>query len=116
MERLTKKYKDGSYGHITGSDWYNFEDDYDKLFNKLGALEDLQDELGIPLEVLFKALKEGVVFKRKHSGEICKCSAMLYLFNKTWYIDGEVRFCEAKLKDYSKTWALTREELENAKD
>ena len=33
----------------------------DMIFNKLGKLEDLEDELGCPLEVVFKTLKEGIL-------------------------------------------------------
>lgn len=95
MNRLTEKSTD-----------YNFYFPKKKvsildLSNKLGKLEDLEEELGLPLEVVFEALKEGIIVP------------------KVWYptirlekfkIGGEWNFtwqsgC-VKLKDYQKTWWL----------
>ena len=53
MSRLTNK--DLVYiGRINGKTLF------DKVYNKLGKLEDIEDELGCPLDVVFKALKEGI--------------------------------------------------------
>ena len=119
MERLTEKTKNG----------YRVKDNdcsirFDVL--KLGKLEDLEDELGIPLEVLFKAFKEGIwtnyLFEVDESIEGKFNFRRLKLFNyKDLYLEelyhpygdencGERGIC-VKLKDYGKTWALTREEL-----
>ena len=62
MNRLTKKNNQG-----TGS-WTQFGDEYipahnikhKQCVNKLGKLEDLEDELGCSLETLFNALKNGI--------------------------------------------------------
>lgn len=71
----------------------------------------IEQELGIPLEVLFKALKEGIIMDDEEY--------------RTFLMYDEVTnsYCfkcggwgKYFLKDYGKTWALTREELENAKD
>lgn len=82
-----------------------------KVHSKLSKLEDIEEELGIPLEVLFKALKEGIVM----DGEEYQTFLM--------YDEVTNSYCfkcggwgKYFLKDYRKTWALTREELENAKD
>ena len=93
--------------------------------NKLGRLEDIEEELGIDVITLFKALKDGI-----------------WTNQEQWYGDekqGKIRFFQVRLlleenavgcihnsmwkgkevirtlyfKDYGKTWALTKEELEN---
>ena len=53
MSRLTKKLDEGFY--VSNAPCT------DDLKNKLGKLEDLEDELGCPLEVVFKTLKEGIL-------------------------------------------------------
>lgn len=53
MSRLTNK--DLVYiGRINGKTLF------DKVYNKLGKLEDIEDELGCSLETLFNALKNGI--------------------------------------------------------
>ena len=86
--------------------------------NKLGRLENIEEELGIDLITLFKALKKGVYVKFDsyfgNIGEldikIVKDNATGICYrNKKWYLQEE----ETLVKDYGKTWALTKEELEN---
>lgn len=81
------------------------EEMYDKLFE----LEDIEEKLGCPLEVLFKALENGI-----------------YTIDKTWYSLVNMHFeckdlyCQAKLKnsimvhikDYKKTWWLKEDRSE----
>lgn len=75
----------------------------EKAIVKLGQLEDLEDELGIDLLTLMKALKDGIYGKVGDSIEhilsphLCMKCEEIYIF---------------KVKDYGKTWALTKEELE----
>ncbi len=94
--------------------------------NKLGRLEDIEEELGINLITLFKALKDGInVYYEDEEryqfhnnlrleyhktlgwglvdiyGSICRNNMPMKL---------EMEFYE--LKSYGKTWALTKEELE----
>ena len=113
-----------------------------ELENKLRKYEAIEMDLGIPLEVLFKALKDGIWTK---GGYYDAC----YLDKKPKFVKGyilqigyyyyyqydneelENHFVEdnalcifsmdyeeyiyvTRLKDYGKTWALTREELEDA--
>ena len=82
---------------------------------KLKDLEDIEDELGIELITLFKALKDGFYYKGKEKKcRFCYVSAcfgsielknagILYstISNKKYFY----------FKDYGKTWALTKEEL-----
>ena len=56
MERLTEKVN-GEYIHKVHKFCLN------DCYKKLGKLEDIEEELGIPLEVLFKAMKDGVYIK-----------------------------------------------------
>ena len=133
MERLTKK-QENKY-------WLNCSYDEQDAIQQLGKLEDLQDELGVPLEVLFKALKNKKIYGRKHHIYDGSTKEEYPLYNKPLYVNNvcltnnEVfnriqityhsetlvgRDKESSgmvcydLKDYGKTWALTREELGNA--
>lgn len=76
---------------------------------KLGQLEDIEQELGIDLVTLFKALKNGCYIKPwaeiKYSYEIRTGSDNINLF----LLDENDN--DYSLKDYGKTWALTKEEL-----
>lgn len=77
---------------------------------KLGQLEDIEDELGIDLITLFKALK-GIYVKPNNiyvgSPYLCfsenENRELEFQFKvvDTWY----------KVKDYGKTWALDKKEL-----
>ena len=80
--------------------------------NKFGQLEDIEDELGIDLVILFKALKNGGVYVKNsftedtaikmHSFQVCGDDSGITIWS-------QVRL---NAKDYGKTWALTKEELE----
>ena len=98
----------GNYGRISD----------DMIFNKLGKLEDIEEQLKIDLITLFKALKKGIFvaydssfgMANKPKIKITKDTATGICYrNKKWYIQED----ETLIKDYGKTWALTREELEN---
>ena len=131
MSRLTKK------NNGTGS-WTQFGDKYlpahnikhKQCVNKLGQLEDIEEENGLDLITLFKALKDG--FYIKYNDKIVHIFPDKHITINFWYktinvfippkffidckkgtdylsetIDEEYWF-----KDYGKTFALTREELE----
>ena len=130
MNRLTKK------NNGTGS-WTQFGDKYlpahnikhKQCVNKLGQLEDIEEENGLDLITLFKALKDG--FYIKYNDKIVHIFPDKHITINFWYktinvfippkffidckkgadylsetIDEEYWF-----KDYGKTFALTREEL-----
>ena len=106
MERLTEKVN-GEYIHKVHKFCLN------DCYKKLGKLEDIEEELGIPLEVLFKAMKDGVYIK-----EITKYVRVdvILKFNeeKGWFLKDFGCYIYI-LKDYGKTWWLEKpkEELEN---
>ena len=107
MRRLTKK---EYYGYSLIADIDNIGLPIgNEHANKLGQLEDIEDELGIDLITLFKALNECYI-EDGHKG-----TAMI-LNNKEIGIKYQLgenswssRIC--KISDYGKTWALTKEEL-----
>ena len=77
----------------------------------LKEFKDLEQELGIDLITLFKALEQDYVYVKFSDGEIkiCSCFANCLIFEERKFK------CEDEIfyfKDYGKTWALTKEELE----
>lgn len=109
----------------------NNKSDYSSAVVKLGQLEDIEEELGIDLITLFKALKNGIwvkIFpKLKNGGSIIRVPCMLSIveigggvdksFGLEFYVNTKRRYLvldtrrDNDLKDYGKTWALTKEEL-----
>ena len=91
-----------------------------ELMNKLGKLEDLEDELGCPLDVVFKALKEGIWFKSddfitKNLEKDLATRPRLYYSDDFKRYRFEIGFGlhYVSLKDYSKTWWLKGDKDEN---
>lgn len=110
MERLTIKEE-------------GIRNNFNAEYAKLADLEDIEQELGIDLITLFKAVKQGYIYIKgclEDKNRICKVSARLSQGWNTlcWsipqtkevkmYCYGNARY----FKGYGKTWALTREELE----
>ena len=94
-----------------------------KCWDKLGQLEDIEEEINFDLITLFKALKNGVCYKNRQ-GQIKKDLPHLNYNKPThrWYL--EIGWADRwiadkengwwyplEFKDYGKTWALTEEEL-----
>ena len=95
---------------------YDNEEDSQKLFSclqKLGQLEDIEDELGIDLLIFLKIFTQENIYIRCN-GEIF-VNDVEFAINcdkKGYFINLEIcQFDRLYLKDYGKTWALTREEL-----
>ena len=110
MNRLTnKKLVDLKYGEFLSISKEEYRKQvheaptYKEIYTKLGKIEDLEDELGCPLDVVFKTLKEGIlVNEKKWWLPSCQLAYMK--------IDNEYVFvCDNyvyNLKDYCKTWWL----------
>ena len=96
---------------------------------KLGKLEDIEEELGIDLWTFMQTILKGDdgIYLKDAKGNVCYCDYQLTynkdLYdkrgkplkrNKGWHFESCLlgRFY---LKDYGKTWALTKEELEEEK-
>ena len=130
LEALDAKVKIPEKGYST---------QYDKLCKMCRKIDLIEQELGMPLEVLFKALKNGIWTKASGYGcFLCDEPTFikgLYLhigyYDYTQYdnydYDGyfsdndalcifemyyEDHHSVTRIKDYGKTWALTKEELE----
>lgn len=87
----------------------------DMIFNKLGKLEDIEEEFGCPLDIIFKALKDRkLVFIHTVSQEKTEITLGVYkilglMFDGENYIlyiykDNDVTYVYTK--DYEKTWVL----------
>ena len=108
MNRLTKK---NDIGYFPAYERETKENYYD-LVHKLGVLEDLEEELGIDLIILFKALKQKYVFHEENLkiellGLHIK-SDELYLYG---FVEDTMHAVYLRLKDYGKTWTMTKEEF-----
>ena len=103
-------------------DFGNEEENKEDLLairNKLFFLENIEEELGIELITLFKALKNGIWENDKY------CNKILYLKPEDFTIILKEKYIYYEwgwpgpdyfiyyFNDYGKTWALTKEELEN---
>ena len=118
MNRLTEK------NMLTKSDLYCMEIDCEldtvaKWHNKLSQLEDIEEELGIDLITLFKALKNGVYYFTI-GGQLTK--------DYVWLVDNYISIAARDklsysfrtafegqtllFQDYGKTWALDKQTLE----
>ncbi len=123
--RLTRKYKnsynvDEYYTNGKISSGIVYIDDNKNFTNacidKLGQLEDIEDEIGIDLIVLVKAVKNGIWYKNDFN-EICYCEKPYLYFDQApaickffLRVSGLFRD-DLTLKRYGRTWALTKEEL-----
>ena len=134
MNRLTNKY----------INWYNdfvfslrnrlitTDEINDSIYNRLKLLEDLEEEIGMSLLLLFRILKHGcIIYKYKPFCaskqfiiESCIINGLFYesgqygleIYNEEDDIDEEYNnFKYAYIKDYGITWAIKKEELENDK-
>ena len=94
----------------------------DMIFNKLGKLEDIEEEFGCPLDIIFKALKDRkLVFIHTVSQEKTEITLGVYkilglMFDGENYIlyiykDNDVTYVYTK--DYGKTWVLYDIEVKN---
>ena len=102
MERLTEKSK---YGYRAKDGDYKF------AAQKLGKLEDLEDELGISLEVLFKALREGIWIREYPEDEPSFHRVAISCFKGRWFISTDFERI-MNVKCFKSAWGFTKEELE----
>ena len=103
---------------------------YQNCVDKLGQLEDIEDEIGCSLEVLSKAIHNGVWAKNSRQGIhfishitwLCEVSEIkqldgttkltpFYGFNVWKGNNQDEDDTMYRIEDYGKTWALTKEEL-----
>ena len=104
VERLTHKV-DGEYYPIVNT--YGYQNIRKNIHTKLGQLEDIEEELGIPLEVLFKALKEGVYWKTYQDKAEHSYMGLFEAQTGGFYL-GDDEYNDVFTKDYGKTWWLEK--------
>lgn len=111
MERLTNKNEIEMYKSI------------DACRYKLCQLEDIEQELGIELTTLFKAIKNGIWYLDDNEVPIfieprnLNINGVLFesiIDRASFIIDipDDLFVDEVPFTDYGKTWALTKEELD----
>lgn len=99
--RLTYKTDNGEY---TGMPNYI---PIRQALEKLSQLEDIEEELGIDLVTLFKALKNGIYVSKNDKRFI-----PIILCHEDLTLDLEIGYQDyVSIKDYGKTWALNDEVL-----
>lgn len=131
MSRLTnKKLVDLKYGEFLSISKEEYRKQvheaptYKEIYTKLGKLEDLEEDLGCPLEVVFKAIEDGIVIigDLKENGDMTLWldkkplialigekrnfeEPRLIKYNEWCFSceSGSYSGCVA-LKDYQKTW------------
>lgn len=95
------------------------------IVDKLGQLEDIEEELGIDLITLFKALKNGFYVKKNNQIYKLEPEEFVITFGKVLGhfitiqelyfedLDGVLDTTGEKwfIENYGETWALTKEEL-----
>ena len=101
MSRLTEKNKfDTHYGISISKNLLQ------SAYDKLGKLEDLEEQLGCPLEVREKAIKYGIYIKNIY-GEMVNFKVMLVYKNEQMgYYFRFINDGYVLLADYKKTWWL----------
>ena len=91
-------------------------DTFNAEYAKLADLEDIEEELGIDLITLFKALKNNKVWVRTlknnfHKSIECREGVRIESFFWLNVKNSDGHWVDYRIKDYGKTWALTKEEL-----
>ena len=106
--RLTEKGKRIKFVYGRGSAKSpNYEQIIDaQRYNKLAELEDIEEQLGCPLEVVFKALKDGI-FVEKYNNiydlKLAKYKTGFCLENENHILS---------ITNYKKTWWLKKDKSE----
>lgn len=109
MNRLTKKIENPQYSNdyemLCAHDYH--------LINKLGKIEDIEEEIGIDLITLFKALKQMFVFDEENIKiELLSLhikSNKLYLYG---FVEDTSQVVYLSFEDYKKTWWLKDDKSE----
>lgn len=115
MNRLTKSFNGEYYYKDANTIIFDNELNYN-VVQKLGKLEDIEEELGCPLEVVFKALRTGICIKDEQYLRLPDFG--LYNEKFALYAVGANNSMKASLntfytKDYQKTWWLKGEKNED---
>lgn len=104
LDDSSENYKVRRYGR---EEWETLAQN---AINKLGRLEDIEEELGCPLEVVFKAIEDGVYIEVEHLPDVIERPRLYYSDdNKCYCLEMLYGEYVVKLSDYQKTWWLKGE-------
>lgn len=116
MSRLTEKvnYRSSWVEETIETDEYiplNYSTDttIGKCVDKLGKLEDLEEQLGCSLDILFKALSDGIWSVRYNTYKHSKIHRLTFI-NGNYYLVVDDSYYN--IKDYKKTWWLREDKSE----
>lgn len=114
MDRLTRepyrrKLDDSLEDYKVKNDNRDWEKSSQNCINKLGKLEDLEEKLGCPLEVVFKALNEGIYIATEKIDFFLRPRLYFSDDYKNWCFEFAFGGYVVHLKDYQKTWWLKGE-------
>ena len=109
------------------SNFVSLNEPHKSVANKLGKLEDIEDELGIDLILFLKVMMNRIIYVKGKEPEWAGTGTKKDI--ETYYVEGftkeelsvrysnscayDLHFILNPIKNYGKTWALTKEELEN---
>lgn len=114
MSRLTKKY--GKYDKpycFNCKEEVRFDNDIVRqMLYKMGGLEDLEEELGCPLDVVAKAIIQNCIYMgfltETEIGLVWEDNEPKYVISVEQWENGN----QVELKDYKKTWWLIEDKSE----
>ena len=123
MNRLTKKAQ-FVRNLITGKEIKYISNENDQMcVDKLGALEDIEEEIGVDLikaiELCKQVNSKKVIYIKDEWGTYpikILDNLDVELFNHRLYSNSRGIYVSLDLFDYGKTWALTKEELLKGED
>lgn len=85
--------------------------DNSKCIQKLGQLEDIEQELGIDLITLFKLVKSKKIYSFGHDNIMENSISGINIYDNTITIWNGYCHSNYPLSEYGKSFALTKEEL-----
>ena len=80
---------------------------FNQLREHVSKLKNIEEWLGVDLETLFKALKDGIYTPEGFVGYV-----ELSLLSDIWYLTNEEKGLALPVETYGQFWALTKEKLE----
>lgn len=117
MNRLTYNPHREDNTYMVNQNKEGYDIDLYKCVDKLGKLEDIEEELGIDLITLFKALKNGIFVEEQNTVDkeiVFEQVTFFYNYKMLLFKQPRIEIGKGRyISCYGKTWALTREELEN---
>ncbi len=109
MKRLTDKKALANFKAIKNINPNYVASNEELIYAKLGKLEDLEEQIGCPLDILVRALKDGVYYNENFDNPVL-------VLNEDNFEENNFRLIvigtTLYLKDYKKTWCL-KEDKEN---